>query len=385
MSTPSFLQAAHLSRLLQNKFGSPVQIDALRSYTIDNSASILVTLTSQQTDSLIGHFGLELAGEWQGKQQRQRMVLKVKPHGREIADMLAGLAHLSNEQLGQVYAAHVTTTGFFNTHSREIEVYQKLPHAIQPCIYGYLLAPETDAYQVLMEDLTGFTGLNSVMAVDQWTNLQLETALSALANWHVFAHDKRSVLSLSSWADTDKPNYWLQEAPLWRALLEKGAARFPECYADGLLEALNHGLDQVEILQPQLNSLPKTLIHNDANPRNSCFRADGSFCLYDWELSCSHVPVYDALELLCFVLEPDRYALMPYFLNHHRQALCREWPVWVSDGMWQQSLELAWYEFGWHRLGMYMMAHGVAPYPFLPRVWAAYAALGREIGIVKAV
>lgn len=380
MSTPPFLQAAHLSRLLQNKFGSSVQIDELRVYAIDNSASILVTLTSQQTERVIGHFGLELAGAWQGKQQRQRMVLKVKPHGREIAEMLAGLAQLSNEELGQVYAPHAATTGFFNTHSREIEVYQKLPHAIQPAIYGYLHAPQEEAYQVLMEDLTGYTGLNSVMAVDQWTNLQLETALAALAGWHAFAHDKKNLLSISSWADTDEPNYWHQEAPLWRALLEKGAARFPECYAEGLVAALNHGLDRVEILQRQLNSLPKTLIHNDANPRNSCFRSDGSFCLYDWELSCSHVPVYDALELLSFVLESDRYALIPRYLTQYRQALCREWPVWASEEMWRQSLQLAWYELGWHRLGMYMMAHGVAPYPFLPRVWQAYAAVGRELG-----
>lgn len=385
MSTLPFLQAEHLSRLLENKFGGPIKVEGVQTYSIDNSASILVTLTSQQTDSLIGHFGLKLTGAWQGKQHQHRMVLKVKPHGREIANMLAGLAHLSNEQLGQVYESHTASTGFFNTHSREIEVYQKLPHTIQPAIYGYLHATEEDAYQVLMEDLTGYTGLNSVMAVNKWTNLQLETALSALASWHTFASDKRNLLSAGSWNDTDQPNYWQQEAPLWKALLEKGAARFPECYADGLVEALNLGLDQMEILQPQLNSLPKTLIHNDANPRNSCFRPDGSFCLYDWELSCSHVPVYDAMELLSFVLEPNRYDLIPYFLYYYRMALCRQWPVWESDVMWQQSMELAWYEFGWHRLGMYMMAHGVAPYPFLPRVLQAYTAVGREIGLVKAV
>ncbi|MBA4302881.1 MAG: hypothetical protein C0424_01510 [Sphingobacteriaceae bacterium] len=382
MKDHPFLQAAHVNRLLQSRYGADATVCQLRAYPIDNSASILVTLTSQQTDSVMGHFGLELSWQAQGQLHTAPLVLKVKPHGREIADMLAGLAQLSDAALGAAYAPHSHNTGFYQTHVREIEVYKHLPHAIQPQIAGYLLEPETDTYQLLMQDLTGFAQLNSVMAVHSWTNSQIERALSDLAAWHAFARNQLQPLSAAAWADTDHPHYWQQEAPLWQVLLDKGAARFADCYAPQLPEVLAAGLKQIEALQARFNEMPKTLIHNDANPRNSCFRADGSFCLYDWELSCRHVPVYDVIELLSFVLEPDRYPLIGHFLQHYRRQLCRLWAVWEADELWQNALELAWYAFGWHRLGMYTMAHAVAPYPFLPRVWQAYGALGKHIKLL---
>ena len=54
--------------------------------------------------------------------------------------------------------------------------------------------------------------------------------------------------------------------------------------------------------------MPRTLIHNDFNPRNLCLRqTDGGLrlCAYDWELATLQVPQHDLAELLCFVLPPD--------------------------------------------------------------------------------
>ncbi len=94
------------------------------------------------------------------------------------------------------------------------------------------------------------------------------------------------------------------------------------------------------------------------------------------------MPVYDVIELLSFVLTEERYARTGDYLSHYRAQLMSDWPAWRDEGCWQQSLRLAWYAFGWHRLGMYSMAHAVAPYPFLPRVFRGYAAIGMHLGLL---
>ena len=378
-----YLKPQHIERLLQTVYGNEAHVLELTPYEIDNSASILVTLTSQQSQSLIGHFGIEVLWSFEGQERLDRLVLKVKPHGKEIAEMLAGLAALSDAELGENYAPHKISTGFANTHLREPEVYNQLRHPIQPRIYGYVLDEASDQYQVLIEDLSGCTHLNSVMAVSAWKDEQIVRALSDLSDWHAYARDKNERLNPLAWQDTNGAQYWLKEAGLWRLLLEKAADRFPGYYAKGLRESLEEGLDNIEVLAAKLADMPKTLIHNDANPRNACFREDGSFCLYDWELSCWQAPVYDVIELLSFVLEEDRYSRIGFFLSVYRDALQQKWQIWKDDRLWEESLSLAWYAFGWHRLGMYMMAHAVAPYEFLPRVFNAYSALGSHLGLLK--
>ena len=378
-----FFSSQHLQQLLASVQGAGVEVHAVEPYAIDNSASILVTLTAQETERLIGHFGLLVDWQYADEHRRDRWVLKVKPPGSEIAAMLAGLAHACDPALGKVYAGYSQTTGFANTHLREIEVYRRLAHPIQPTLAGYRLDPAQDTYELLIEDLSEHDMLNSVMKVEQWTDRHVRRALSDLAAWHVFAKAELHQLEASAWQDTDHPTYWQQQTPLWRALLESGRTRFPEAYSEALYQALSDGLLKVDQLEAQFAALPKTLVHNDANPRNACFRADGSFCLYDWELACRHVPAYDVIELLSFILTEDRYAHIGDYVAHYRAQLVSLWPAWRDEDCWRQSLQLAWYAFGWHRLGMYSMAHAVAPYPFLPRVFRGYTAMGKYLGLLE--
>ena len=121
--------------------------------------------------------------------------------------------------------------------------------------------------------------------------------------------------------------------------------------------------------------MPKTLVHNDLNPRNTCFKlVEGApvFCVYDWELATYHVPQYDVIELLCFVLDADRYHLRLIYLEFYRNALHELTGLCADKEVFSRGAELAAYDFGLHRLGMYMMAHSVSPYPFLPRVVNSY-------------
>ncbi len=78
------------------------------------------------------------------------------------------------------------------------------------------------------------------------------------------------------------------------------------------------------------------------------------------------------MELLSFVLDADRYHLRPAYFEFYRNALAQYTDAYAGKALFYAAAKGAAYDFGLHRLGMYMMAHRIGPYPFLPRVVNSY-------------
>ncbi|HKK40626.1 MAG TPA: phosphotransferase, partial [Cryomorphaceae bacterium] len=333
-----FLTTEHITKLMGSFSKKAVKVMSVEPYSIDNSASILVTLTSQSSDQLIGHFGLRVKFKTNGSEVREEnMVLKIKPHGREISKMLAGLAELSDPQLGKTYAKYQTETGFYNTHLRELEIYRKLPHPIQPEIYGLMEIPEADCYQILMQDLSGMELLNTVMEPEAWTEKRIKKALKAMAKWHAHARDAHQKVKKDYWKDTSAEDYLSSRKPLWKALVDQAHDKFPRLYPSALHAKLSKGIERLDEYESELNQMPKTLVHNDFNPRNSCF-VNGEFLLYDWELATWHVPQYDLVEFLCFIGETEKNLS---YVNYYHEQLNQFCDDWANEKTFQRGLALA--------------------------------------------
>jgi aminoglycoside phosphotransferase (APT) family kinase protein len=174
------------------------------------------------------------------------------------------------------------------------------------------------------------------------------------------------------------PATWPQLAPLWEAFLDHAGRQFPALYSAARRRHLGQAIREIPDNWATLSSLPKTLIHNDLNPRNTCFRlgANGQpeLVAYDWELATYHLPQYDAVELLCFVLGPDRYHLRAAYLAYYRQLLHAHTGCFADEAAFAEGTRLATLEFGLHRLGLYLLPHTLSPYPFLPRVVESFFA-----------
>ena len=91
-------------------------------------------------------------------------------------------------------------------------------------------------------------------------------------------------------------------------------------------------INSVDDLWKIFDTFPKTLIHNDCNPRNICIRKATSdqggssdedprrMCIYDWELARIDVPQHDLAEFLAFILPPDcsmqwRMEMIKYYIE----------------------------------------------------------------------
>jgi aminoglycoside/choline kinase family phosphotransferase len=273
-----------------------------------------------------------------------------------------------------VYPAFAERTGFQFTHQRELAVYQQFVPNLMPRIWGTYADDETETYCVLMEYLQDVTLLNSTMQPQAWTDRHLRATLDQLAHWHA-RHLLSDATARPAWPDQPSSQYMQELAPLWETLLANAATHFPELYSPQRTGLLRKAIQQIPAYWSWLENRPKTLVHNDLNPRNTCFRAQAAtpqLCAYDWELATYHVPVYDVVELLCFVLDADRYHLRTTYLEHYRQTLHRLTGLYPNAASFRREAGYAALDFGLHRLGMYMMAHTVGPYPFLPRVVDSY-------------
>ncbi|TYZ07419.1 aminoglycoside phosphotransferase family protein [Hymenobacter lutimineralis] len=373
MKTADYFAPAYLERLLRTTLPS-AQVLAVEPFALDNSASILAVLTAGQSERPIGHYGLRVRYSSPAGEQTENLVLKLKPPGAEISAMLQSLATACGGELGAVYPAHMLQTGFANTHHRELTVYAQPQAGLMPRIRGLHQDEATGVYAILMEHLgEDLQLMNSVMHPEQWTDAHLRAALSQLAEWH--AGHLLPAGAPPPWADAPTLDYMLAQRPLWQALLNNAASHLPELYLSSRTAQLQAALDALPAYWPELAAAPHTLVHNDLNPRNTCFRQTDEglqLCAYDWELATYHVPVYDVVELLCFVLTPERYAQRLDYLEFYRQQLHARTQQFADADHFRRITGLAAFDFGLHRLGMYLMAHTVSPYPFLPRVVDSY-------------
>lgn len=371
MKNEKYFSAEFIKKMMLNYAPtSKIEVNEVKLFSIDNSASILVTLTSESSDEFIGHFGLEVAYLLDGEEKHSKMVMKVKPHGVAISDMLSGLSGMCCESVHQEYSKVKNNTGFYNTHDKEIFIYTEQKSDMYPVVYGYYINEEENVYALLMEYFEDVELLNSVMNTNEWDNSKIKIGVNAMTRWHI------NHTNNTSWYTHKFNDYRTYEQiesliPTWKVLLDNAKQRFPELYTNNIVEKLNFGINEMATLWNELITVPKSVVHNDFNPRNAFFKKNAdnlNICVYDWELATVHFPVYDLVEFLSFTagsLTDDQ--LQDHILDFHK-VLAEKFSEYENPKTFNKTLLCSVFDFGLHRLGMYMMAHSVGPYPFIPHV-----------------
>ncbi|MFT3703206.1 MAG: aminoglycoside phosphotransferase family protein [Agriterribacter sp.] len=376
MTSKTFLKDITSAASVENMMRSfapekNIRVNHISTFTIDNSASILMALAEAGTQNPYGHFGLDVTYSEDGKERKRKMVMKVKPHGDTMVNLVNSLSVACGEKLNSVYRNYKTLTGFQQTHLREQEIYTKLKPAIAPNIYGVVTDASENVFAVLMEYLDDVLLLNSVMQLELWTDEYIKATLKQLAEWHAFTMNNNIELEKALFNDMPSLRSMTHLMPALHALLDNAASYFPGLYTEENVKTGKKIIGSVPEYWQQLEQLPKAFIHNDCNPRNICFKkvADQQrLCIYDWELATFHIPQYDVAEFLCFVLDEDRYHLRKEYVAYYRGILHAHTGRHPDATKFYNEFLLAANDFGIQRLGLYMMAHKVSPYPFIPRV-----------------
>ena len=174
-----------------------------------------------------------------------------------------------------------------------------------------------------------------------------------------------------------------KKTQLWELLGAHTREEFPEWFSEQDLGGFRNLVRDIPRWWSEIEQMPRTLVHNDFNPRNIAFRRVSAgnrdelrLCAWDWELATLHLPQHDLAELLCFTLfDPVDPRDVDYYVELHRLALARHTGRAIDAAQWRRGYQLALMDLLVNRLPMYMMAHTFRHYEFMERVYRTFRAM----------
>jgi hydroxymethylglutaryl-CoA reductase (NADPH) len=372
--TPDFFTAAMASLPDRGR----VKVTAAARGSAELGSAVLSELAAGvASQKLVGVVPLELTLDDGDGARTLDVVVKAKPVDQELILATNRLASLIGGRVAEEYSRWREWTGFKGTHERELGLYRTAPprlRAIMPQIYGIHDDPAREAYLVVMEDLTKDVVLKDTADdVRGWTRARVDRALEGLAGGHAEWLGREEELRAQAWlGPVVTADRMSQMRELWAAIATHNAREHSSWIDLALLRRIHRTIAAIPDWWPELEAMPRTLVHNDFNPRNIALRkTDARLVAYDWELATLHIPQRDLAELLAFVLTPDAGdRLVTHHVEMHRRALEAASGEALDPVLWRRGYSLSLWDFVITRLGFYLVSQTQRELGFLGRVTA---------------
>jgi thioester reductase-like protein len=344
--------------------------------------SILTELTSWASRRRYGLFRYRL--ECAGSTPREVLV-KVKSADHETIAVARKVATLADPALGAIYGEWAADLGFAKAHPRELALLRQDDPRFRrhtPGVFGIVDDDPAGRWLAICEYLEDVELLDSADDPAGWTPAHFEAAIRGLAALQAIHWGREKELRRESWLGKVLGAADMTAMiPLWHALEAFSRQKFAAWAGPGLEERRRQLIDTIGGWWPELEAQPRTLTHNDFNPRNLCFRRTEngpSLVAYDWELATLQAPQHDLAELLCFVLnEKTSRAELDALVELHRQALQDETGQALDAAAWRRGFDLCLADLMVNRLPMYALVDRFRRQKFLPRVVATWKLLDR--------
>jgi NADP-dependent 3-hydroxy-3-methylglutaryl-CoA reductase len=381
---PQLLQRDHLdARFFQSALreASGDQTLVVRGVTwnrLSEGAAILSQLGDDPRDRLVGLHRVRLDVSAGGRESRVSLVVKSKPLDAELLHAMSRMALACGRGLSAAWNEHCRATPFAGSHRRELGVYAQGDERFRrhvPRVYRALRDEAREAFVLVMEDLSDAAVIDAVESTDPWTAARLEATLRGIAQVHAVWLGREEELVRQPWlGPAPTARRMAAMANLWLALAEHAASELPELMDAEALARQRELIATLGEWWPRLERLPRTLVHDDFNPRNIALRLDQSgehrLKAFDWELATLHVPQYDLAELLAHTLEPDvSRDEVSHYLELHRRALSEAAGRPLDPEPWREGFALALRDFAVNRLAFTFVAHVFREHPYLERVF----------------
>jgi hydroxymethylglutaryl-CoA reductase (NADPH) len=352
--------------------------------TFEMGSSIITELTARKVDKFVGLLPLNVRyhspsnGQLAGTVD---VIAKVKPIDKEVILMVNSMAGMCAPGLREAHDRFKDKTGAAGCHVRELALYNQTdPRIIRhmPTVYDTYQDDGREAYVVIMEQLSDVLLKDSADDVSGWETAHIDAALEGIAQVHSIWYGRTEALAEEPWiGQVHTTASMIEMSDLWEHLGVHASEEFPEWVTDRDLELHRQLVRRIFKWWHEIELMPKTLIHNDFNPRNICLRRSDDpqdshgyrLCAYDWELATIHLPQHDLAELLSFVLSPDASKeVVGHHVEVHRKALEKATGQAIDSEQWRRGFNLSLYDLAVNRSMLYIMAHTFRHYPFMERV-----------------
>ena len=343
------LQNVHITFSLFQKVGHKLGM-CLKSWEkldIGIGGSVASVLVSQEkaAKQIYGHHAFELRGTPLDKsasdEMSVRVVLRSKGLDEDWAEAEAEFGRQCSEEEGD---AMVQALCFIKgTHRRDLEFARTCMEgawfsSFMPDVY-YVATKEDIAQErnfFVMELLGGdgfcqFNAIEGANGIGSWTKKDVNLVLSGIARFHAYYLNRLDLLPSGIIDLLQDGLHCLASSEKFGVLVtHRNKERFPDIYTKEESEILRKYLMNLSKILKKLERYPKTVCHNDFNPRNVCLRLEPTpdkshLCIYDWEAAYIHVPQHDIAEFLMFTLpESTTEEEILTYLEYYRQRLVME-------------------------------------------------------------
>jgi NADP-dependent 3-hydroxy-3-methylglutaryl-CoA reductase len=368
--TPAFFEAP-----LQKSLGdAALKVSAVTPITMTMGSSIIAEISSRNMEKQVGFFPMRAHyTSASGEDSHVDLVLKSKPLDQEIIMLANRMAQMCGPRVAAAHEKAKTRTGFLGCHQRELAIFRQTDPrftAHAPKAYIVFEDAKREAYVLGLEKLDSMLLMDSVDSPEKWTRADVRTVLDGAAELHAIWLGKESDLVGQPWigeVPSTKQRTELRE--LWDSLIVQASSEFPELINLEQADVVRGFIKTTHEWWPELETMPRTLCHNDFNPRNLALRADESgtrLCAYDWELATLHVPQHDVAEFLSYVLPDDFDAdLLWEHVEYARKALEKSTGAPVDAATWRRGFQLSLRDLALDRFAQLTMAHMFKQYGFL--------------------
>ena len=310
---------------------------------------------------------VRLDGVWQD------VAVKVRPAGEFPREVGLKIARTCSKAMGEAFEEHAAALGLCGTTRREIAIASMAAPELcrhMPRFFGAAVAFRERRSILVTEFLSGVRLMNSAAQPGAWKDADIRVALRGAARFHSAWYGREADLTGQRWLGAvSVKGAVVAAAALWEAM-DAEAARSGGEAAREIAPIRRRLLADLGGWWAEYERLPRTLIHNDFNPRNAGLRSGaGGYRLvaWDWELATLAPPQRDVAEFLCFVLPRDvSSARTRDLLAAHQRAMEAALGTRVPEELSTLAFRLALYDFGINRLALYQVIHRFRPLPFLP-------------------
>lgn len=354
----------------------------------ESGSSLITEMTSRKLKKTVGLFPFHVLYECAAGDKSQFIMAKVKPTSHEVVGALNQLASMCGPELAAEFDKHKYEVGLAGTDRRELAVFRQSDERFTrytPKLFGIYEDPGRESFVLIQEFLSGMDLMDSANDVSQWTDGHIRAALGGIAECHAIWWEHDDVLKASDWLGLyPTAERRTQLMHLYALLNTHAAHEFPHWIGEKESSRFLTILENLPVWWSKMESMPKTLIHNDFNPRNLAFRKTAAgplLCVYDWELATLQIPQVDVVELLAYTLVGDiTKERVAAFVDFHRERLERQVGKKFDPEMWWEGFRYATWEFFISRMSLYLMTHSFRNYEFIERV---YASLWKLLDIVE--
>jgi acyl carrier protein len=373
---------AALAAGLAARLGRDVTVDRIELQPASSEESIIAELTGWRSSRTTGLMrGIVTYVDNCGASDSAKLFVKAKAPDEQSIEVAEALGALVSPALGREITRHRGQLGITRSHLRELAIYSD----DDPCVAAYrpsaLSIERDDAEQrwILALEAIDDAVLINALSPNAWTDEAVDAALYGAAQihgrWARRIAEPSTARSAEWLPPTRNAATRVEMTTLWVALGEHAASR-PAWRARRMRSVHADLLRDVGDWSRELDAAPRTLIHNDFNPRNIALRRrEGrlTLCAFDWELATVGAPQRDLAELLCFVLRPSAsHEVIRRWVERSRTLFNEAAGLTVERDAWERGFLAALCDLLVDRLAMLAMIDRVRPQLFLSRVTAAW-------------